>query len=175
MAKFKPKWVVCNLKSDSYKYSCKAIQKNELGEYSNSYYFTGKPLTHLIRNKADYDELVSLDIFSDYEPSGEKEESAKSETTKQRTLRKEAEAKEAVAASKEISIENQDLSKPKLQPGKSIEGGNKMSDEENAQATETIGEESKTEESTDVAKEDESEEDSEDDSDAEEEKSGESD
>ncbi len=155
MAKFKPKWVVCNLKSDSYKYSCKAIQTNELGEYSNNYYFTGKPLTHLIRNKADYNELISLDIFSDYEPSGEKEESAKSETTKQRTLRKEAEAKAA--------IDNQE----------NVEGGNKMGDEENAQTTETTEEESKTEESTDVAKEDESEEDSEDDS--EEEKSGESD
>ena len=136
MAKFKPKWVVCLLSRDSYSYKCNNVHKNDMGEYSNTYRFMGKPLRYLVKDKEDYNELMGLDIFEDYEAPGEIEESAKSETTKERKLREEAEAKAAIQ-----SVEDQ-------------KGGEAMSDEDTAKADETTEETTeKSEESTEVAKE----------------------
>lgn len=102
MSKFKPKWVMCILKTDSFKIECSikheiVLEGKKPFETSNTYRFTGRPLKYLIKNEADYNELMANPNFRDYVEPSVMPVSEPSETTKDRKLREEKEAEEAKA------------------------------------------------------------------------------
>ena len=110
MAKFEPKVIFCTLKRDSYKYLCKTHTDENGNQVGERYQFSGN-MTCLVKNKEDYDELIALNIFEDYNTPEEAPVSVKSETTKERKLRERAEAeadKESVekAKSEDLKEEN---------------------------------------------------------------------
>ena len=116
MPKFKPTWVVCLLRTDSFKYECKVshdvLVDGKMHKMSNTYRFTGRPLLYLIKDEEDYNEIIANPNFEDYELPEEKPVSAPSETTKQRKLRKRAEAKAAKEKAKKLKEDEKKELKP---------------------------------------------------------------
>ena len=94
MAKFTPTWIICT--KEIGRYSCKNVQEvvldGKIHKVNNTYRLnSGVP--YLIKNETDYNEMIELDIFEDYEEPEEKAVSAPSETTKEKKLREREEAK----------------------------------------------------------------------------------
>ncbi len=106
MAKFTPTWVRCLQPGDSYRFECTTGHPDANGDLiPNTYRFSGKPLKYLIKNEADYKELVALPIFEDFEAPEEEEVSAPSETTKEKKLREQKENEDAKATAAEVTKE----------------------------------------------------------------------
>ena len=130
MAEFKPKPIIFNGTTDSYKYQCKNIHDvtidKKVHKISNNYRFN-RDVPYLIKNQEDYDELIANDMFDDYVEPEEKPVSAPSETSKERKLREKAEAKadkEAVKKAKEDKEE-----KPlKIVPAKETDGADTITE-----------------------------------------------
>ena len=65
---FKPKKVICLLKGDSFKYTCKNIHLDSQGHEVNNTYRFNKGVAYLVKNQEDYDELIAQDMFEAYDP-----------------------------------------------------------------------------------------------------------
>ncbi len=109
MGKFKPKWVECVLNADSFKIECSTkhevvLEGKKPFSASKTYRFTGKPLKYLIKNEADYNELINNPNFRDYVEPSEMPVSEPSETSKQKKLRKQKEAKKAKDEAEKLKV-----------------------------------------------------------------------
>ena len=89
---FKPQKVICLLKGDSFKYTCKNIHLDSSGhEVSNTYRFN-KGVAYLVKNQEDYDELILLDDM--FEAYGEEEIKIEVEKVEVKETKKEKKARE---------------------------------------------------------------------------------
>lgn len=90
---FKPKKIICLIKTDRFKYTCKNIHLDKQEHEINNTYRFNKGVPYLIKNKEDYDELVSLDMFEDFKE--EVKETAKEKRDREKAEKEAEEAKKA--------------------------------------------------------------------------------
>ncbi len=127
MANFKPKWVECVLNTNSFKFECLTphevvLEGKKPFSAAKVYRFTGKPLKYLVKNEADYDEMMENVNFRDYVEPSEEPVSEPSETPRAKKLREQKEAKEA----KEELKKGKDSKTLKIVPASQTDGVNSI-------------------------------------------------
>ena len=116
---FKPKKIICLIKTDRFKYTCKNIHLDEQKHEINNTYRFNKGVPYLIKNKEDYDELIAIDMFEPYEE--------KKETAKEKKAREKAEKEAEEGKKLEDSEEDNDLKdEPEAVPAEQTDGADSI-------------------------------------------------
>ncbi len=117
---FEPKKIICLITTDRFKYTCKNIHLDPQKHEINNTYRFNKDVPYLVKNKEDYEEMLSLDMFEAYE-----EKIEKTETEKERKAREKEEAKKLEKDSKKNKEAEKDL---KTVPSEQTDGADSITE-----------------------------------------------